>query len=303
MKPMTQALRADTDADAAHDDVWIPSVCRVCSNACGIKVHRQSGVVVQIVGDPESPHNRGKVCAKGMANVMSLYDPARPQRPLVRTNPEKGLGVDPKWREVGWEEALDIVAGSVRETIKDDPRKLVILRGTGEPDWVMGAIGAFAKVVGTPNWAGGPFFATHVDACYLMNGTMHVEMDIPRCRYLMLFGSQRGGVVGHDTMRSTRDIAEARKRGMKLVVVDPICTPIASKASEWVPIRPGTDGAMALSMVHVLVNELAIFDRQFLQTYTNAPYLVSRDGRYVREQSAQKPLVWDEDSKRACPFD
>lgn len=300
---MTQALRRNIDADTAHDDVWIPSVCRVCSNACGIKVHRRNGVVVQIEGIPENPHNRGKVCAKGMANVMSLYDPARPQRPLVRTNPERGLGLDPKWREVSWEEALDMVAATVREVVKDDPRKLVILRGTGEPDWVMSAIGTFAKAVGTPNWAGGPFFATHVDACYLINGTMHVEMDIPRCRYLMLFGSQRGGVVGHDTMRSARDIAEARDRGMKLVVVDPVCTPIASKASEWVPIRPGTDGAMALSMAHVLVNELGIYDRKFLQGHTNAPYLVGDDGRYMREETSGKPLVWDEDSERPCPFD
>ena len=300
---MIQNLCNKMGADTARDDVWIPSVCRVCSNSCGIKVHRRNGVVVKIEGDPHNPHNSGKICAKGMANVMSLYDPARPQKPLVRTNPEKGVGIDPKWKEVSWEEALEMVAARMRAVVNDDPRKLVILRGTGEPDWTMSAMGAFAKAVGTPNWAGGPFFATHVDACYLINGTMHVEMDLPRCRYLMLFGSQRGGVVGHDTMRAAREIAEARERGMKLVVVDPICTPIASKASEWVPIRPGTDGAMALSMVHVLVNELGIFDRKFLQSYTNAPYLVGHDGRYLRERASEKPLVWDEDSKRPCAFD
>ncbi|MFQ5826745.1 MAG: hypothetical protein ACE5IA_05235 [Dehalococcoidia bacterium] len=148
---------------------------------------------------------------------MSIYDPARPRIPLVRTNPEKGLGIDPKWREITWEEALDIVVTRVQAAVKDDPRKLVILRGTGEPDWVGSCIGAFAKALGTPNWAGGPVFATHVDACYLINGTMHVEIDLPRCRYLMLFGSQRGGVVGHDTMRAAREMAEARARGMKLI--------------------------------------------------------------------------------------
>jgi len=238
-----------------------------------------------------------------MASIMSIYDPDRPQSPLVRTNPEKGLGVDPQWREATWEEVLDLVVDRLRAVLKDDPRKLVILRGTGEPDWVGSGIGAFAKAVGTPNWAGGPVFATHVDACYLINGTMHVEIDVPRCRYLMLFGSQRGGVVNHDTMRAAGEMAEARARGMKLVVVDPICTPTASKASEWVPIRPGTDGALALAMLHVLVNELGIFDRTFLKTQTNAAYLVGNNGRYVRDQMTGKPLVWDEMSRQPGPFD
>jgi molybdopterin-containing oxidoreductase family molybdopterin binding subunit len=72
-------------------------------------------------------------------------------------------------------------------------------------------------------------------------------------------------------MRAAKDIAEARSRGMKLVVIDPICSPMASKADEWVPIRPGTDGALALSMIHVLVNELGVYDRKFLQTKPTRP--------------------------------
>ncbi|MFQ5850612.1 MAG: molybdopterin-dependent oxidoreductase [Candidatus Binatia bacterium] len=300
---MAEASQGSTLAGRGRDDVWIASVCRVCSNSCTIKVHRQNGVIVKIEGHPESPHNYGRICAKGMANIMSIYDPDRPRTPLVRTNSEKGVGIDPKWREATWGEALDMVVASIRAAVKDDPRKLVILRGTGEPDWVGSCIGAFAKAMKTPNWAGGPFFATHVDACYLINGTMHVEIDLPRCRYLMLFGSQRGGVVGHDTMRAAREMSEAQARGMKLVVVDPICTPMASKASEWVPIRPGTDGALALSMLDVLVNELGIFDREFLQAHTNVPYLVGEDGRYVRDQTSGKPLVWDEASQRPYPFD
>ena len=234
---------------------------------------------------------------------MSFYDPARPQRPLIRTNPQKGIGIDPKWREASWEEALELVSAQLAKVMADDPRKLVILRGVGEPDWVGSCVDAFAKTFGTPNFAGGPFFATHVDACYLINGTMHVEIDVPRCRYLLLFGAQRGAAVNHDAMRAAREIAEARRRGMKLVVVDPICSPIASKADEWIPIRPGTDGALALSMMHVLVNELDVYDRSFLRTQTNAPYLVGADGRYLRDKQSGKPLVWDELSGRPCAFD
>jgi molybdopterin-containing oxidoreductase family molybdopterin binding subunit len=300
---MTEALRIESPGSLANEDVWIPSVCRVCSNCCGIHVHRKNGVVVKIEGLAGSPHNDGRLCAKGQAAIMSFYDPARRQRPLVRTNPQKGVGIDPKWREIGWQEALDIVARELAKVMADDPRKLVILRGVGEPDWVGSCVDAFAKSFGTPNFAGGPFFATHVDACYLINGTMHVEIDVPRCRYLLLFGAQRGAAVNHDTMRAAKEIAEARRRGMKLVVIDPICSPIASKADEWIPIRPGTDGALALSMMHVLVNELGIYDREFLRYQTNAAYLVCSDGRYARHEKSGKPLIWDELTEQAWPFD
>ena len=300
---MNQPLPVQSPPSQAEEDIWIPSVCRVCSNCCGIRVHRKNGVVVKIEGLPGSPHNDGRICAKGLAAVMGIYDPARPQRPLIRTNPQKGIGIDPQWREASWAEALDLVVSHLAKVMAEDPRKFVILRGVGEPDWVGSCVDAFAKSFGTPNFAGGPFFATHVDACYLINGTMHVEIDVPRCRYLLLFGAQRGATVNHDGMRAAREIAEARRRGMKLVVVDPICSPMASKADEWVPIRPGTDGALALSMMHVLLNELGIFDRSFVLTQTNAPYLIAADGHYARDPASGKPLVWDEAAGRPCPFD
>jgi molybdopterin-containing oxidoreductase family molybdopterin binding subunit len=300
---MTQVTHVESSSSPLAEDVWIPSVCRVCSNCCGIRVHRKNGVVVKIEGLPDSPHNRGRICAKGLSAIMSFYDPARPQRPLIRTNPQKGIGVDPHWREASWEEAFALVAAALAKIQAEDPRKLVILRGVGEPDWVGSCVGAFAKSFGTPNFAGGPVFATHVDACYLINGTMHVEIDVPRCNYLILFGAQRGAAVNHDAMRAAKDIADARRRGMRLVVIDPICSPMAAKADEWIPIRPGTDGALALSMMHVLLNELDICDRGFLQIHTNAPYLIGIDGRYVREEKTGKPLVWDEPSGRALPFD
>lgn len=300
---MTQALPIDSSQPQAEEDIWIPSVCRVCSNCCGIQVHRKNGVVVKIEGLPGSPHNDGRICAKGLAAVMGIYDPARPQRPLIRTNPQKGIGIDPQWREVSWDEALELVVTHLAKVMAEDPRKFVILRGVGEPDWVGSCVDAFAKSFGTPNFAGGPFFATHVDACYLINGTMHVEIDVPRCRYLLLFGAQRGAAVNHDAMRAAREIAAARRRGMKLVVIDPLCSPIASKADEWIPIRPGTDGALALSMMHVLLNELQIFDRDFVLAQTNAPYLISADGHYVRDPASGKPLVWDEAAGRPSSFD
>src|SRR3972149_10049481 len=92
---------------------------------------------------------------------------------------------------------------------------------------------------------------------------------------------------------NTQKRAEARARGMKLVVIDPQCGNAAAKADEWIPIRPGTDGALALAMLNVLLNEAGIYDREFLKNQTNGPYLVKPDGRYMRDEATGRHLAWD----------
>ncbi|MBI4320611.1 MAG: molybdopterin-binding protein, partial [Chloroflexi bacterium] len=88
-------------------DEWIKSACNMCFSSCGIKVHRVDGVVVKIEGDLDNPLSQGRLCAKGLAGMMSLYDPYRLKVPLKRTNPRKGRGEDPRWVEITWDEALD----------------------------------------------------------------------------------------------------------------------------------------------------------------------------------------------------
>ncbi len=81
-----------------EEDVWIPTCCGQCYCMCGIKVRRQNGVVTEIEGNPDAPTGRGSICVKGLASPHLLYDPYRVNYPLKRTNPEKGLGVDPEVR-------------------------------------------------------------------------------------------------------------------------------------------------------------------------------------------------------------
>ena len=93
--------------------------------------------------------------------------------------------------------------------------------------------------------------------------------------------------------------ADARVRGMKTVVFDPLCNFNSGKADEWIPIIPGTDLAVTLAMCNVIVNELGIWDEVFLKSKTNAPYLIGPDGRYVRDKETGKPLVWDNNEGKA----
>jgi molybdopterin-containing oxidoreductase family molybdopterin binding subunit len=287
-----------------HEDVWLHSVCDMCFAACGIVAHRKDGVLVKIEGDPDCPASAGKICAKGQAGLIGLYDPSRVKVPLKRTNPEKGIGVDPGWQEISWDEALDILTEKLGKIRADDPRKLIIssfdqiaLSYFIRPIW--------AIAYGTPNadWVG-YFCGNYLHASmYLTNGAFHSDFDLDHCNYVILLGNQQGFMAGLNATVMARKMAEARRRGLRVIVVDPVGTNAAAKADEWVPIRPGTDGAFILAMINVLINELDCYDRDFLCARTNAPYLVLADGGYQKEEAGEKPLVWDQKSGCAVPFD
>jgi molybdopterin-containing oxidoreductase family molybdopterin binding subunit len=289
----------------AVDDVWIPSTCSLCYGTCSILAHRVNGVVIKIEGNPESAVGKGRLCGKGVSGLMTHYDPHRVRTPLRRTNPAKGLGVDPGWREISWDDALDEVADRLRKLREDDPRKLFIQRTTTVTS-SRTPIQVFAAAFGTPNRssAGGGLHCGN--GAHLISGIMHaswsVVPDFQYCNYAVYFGASKGHAAGHASCSNMGMAADARGRGMKMVVVDPMCNFAAAKATEWVPIRVGTDAALALAMCHVMVNELGIYDIPYLQAKTNAPYLIGPDKLYVRDPQNNEPLVWDVEAKKAVPY-
>ncbi len=296
----------ESPSPQVKENVWIKSTCFMCWNTCGIRVNRADGVIVKIEGQPDCPQNWGKTCAKGNSGFMSLYDPNRVLYPMRRTNPEKGYGVDPKWERISWEEALATLTEKLKKLRADDPRKLVA--STFDTRGQSGVFfAAWSAAFGTPNhWGGGAqYFCGNGfhPVTYLTHGTWFGEPDVHHCRYLMLFGTQNGSVSNHLPMALAANMADARMDGMQLIVVDPVGINAGSKAHEWVPIRPGTDAALALAMIHVLLNEEGIYDKEFLRKYTNGPYLIADDGHYLRDAGSGKPLMWDAKADRARPFD
>lgn len=287
-------------------DRWVPSACALCYGSCSIRAHVVDGVVVKIEGNPESAVGAGRLCGKGISGIMTLYDPNRVDVPLRRTNPEKGFDVDPGWQEISWEEALDEVCERLREVHERDPRLLFVQRTTTNTSSRV-PVSAFATAFGTPNvWvAGGGLHCgngAHL-VCGLFHASWSLVPDFQHCRYALYFGASKGHGAGHVANTNIAQAADARVRGMKLVVVDPMCNFAAAKATEWVPIRPGTDAALALAMLNVIVNDLGVWDADYLARKTNAPYLVGPDGRYLRDGESGRPLVWDEGRGRAVPFD
>ena len=290
-------------AGASQPDGWVPSVCMGCYNCCGIKIRRSGGKVADVIGDPEAPNSKGHICAKGKARFLDLHDPKRLLTPLKRGNPAKGVGVDPEWREISWDEALNEIATRLIKIRGDDPRKLLIAH------FDMPAYGiskAFGAAFGTPNlhWNRADYCgaAPHV-AHLLLNGSFNGEIDFEKCNFMVLWGTQLGALAETIPLHSAEMMANARARGAKTVVIDPFCSNAAAKADQWIALRPGTDGMMALAMLNVLTNEIEGYDVGFLKAYTNAPYLVQDDGHYKRDLASNKPMVWDAVAGRARPFD
>jgi molybdopterin-containing oxidoreductase family molybdopterin binding subunit len=292
-----------------YDDTWIPTQCGRCFSTCSIRVHRINGIATRIEGNPDSwQGSRGGVCAKGASGLQVLYDPNRLNVPLRRTNPEKGLYVDPKWKEISWDEALDEIAEKLKKVLNDEPRKILIQSTTVRaPTASIGWRNFMASMLGTPNLAvGGAGIqcgnGVHY-ACGLLYGSWDAMPDYRYCNYFIYWGVHNGHATGHATMVSARLAAEALEKGIKLVVFDPVCRYAGSKATEWIPIIPGTDGVVALAMSNVILNELGIWDAVYLKTKTNGPYLIDHDGRYVRDMESKKPLVWDAAESKTKVYD
>lgn len=290
-----------------YGDDWVRTSCVICLNRCCIVAHvDEDGVVDKIFGDPESPHNHGKTCAKGDSGMEGLRDPNRVTTPLRRTNPQRGIGIDPGWEEISWDEALDEVAARMREVRADNPDRMLFssfdafhLRGPHLGAWIEGW-----GSPGFTTWSAQIFCGNNVHGIHYLNQNAFEGIpDSVHGKYILMIGSQFGSVVHYDTMHSARSLAGKRPDDLHVVSVDPVCSPGAARADEWVPIRPGTDAALILGMVNQLVNELNIYDSVFLKRYTNAPYLVGPDGIYVRDSETGKPLVWDESIQAARSFD
>ena len=173
--------------------------------------------------------------------------------------------------------------------------------GFGGYGWII-TDGAFMPAFGSPNElrSHGHLCPVHFGAG-MVQGTFLDKQDVEYCEYFLTVGGSLGPNIG--SSHSMRATTRAMERGMHLVVVDPRCSPEASMAQEWVPIRPGTDLAFTLGMLHVMLHESCVWDVDFLERRTNGPYLIADDGFYLTDSATGKPLVWDATAGEAKTFD
>ncbi|MBI4285228.1 MAG: molybdopterin-dependent oxidoreductase [Chloroflexi bacterium] len=279
------------------EDKWVNSICSVCHYSCGVRVHIVDGVAVGIEGLPGmSWGSKGGLCGKSAGQLQVLYDPNRVNYPVRRGNPEKGIGVDPKWQRISWDEAMNEIVDRLGKILREKPSRFGVTSGVrvgpGEHYFIASVI--FAAVYGASFVSTGAGLycgmATH-DVAALNHASWRMAPDFFHGNYTIYFGDQIG-VGGHYLNVTARARADGVARGMKIVVFDPLCHNVAMAGKEWIPILPGTDLIVALAMANILVNELGIYDREHLKRYTDAPYLVQENGLFLRDDSGE-PLLWD----------
>lgn len=240
------------------------NVCDMCPWRCGVIVQSVNGVVHKIDGNPKDPKSRGMLCARGQGGVSFIYDPDRLQSPMIRTG-ERGEG---KFQEVTWEEALDETAARLA-AIRDEygPESVAIFGHTAGDFWFTDY---FAQAFGTPNAAkpSSSLCTTPREeaAQYTYGLTVggHEPVDWEGINCIILLGSH----IGEDARNTLmQDFSSAWARGAKVIVVDPRFSSVAAKADYWLPIKPGTDTALLLAWMNVIIGE-ELYDKDYVAQWT-----------------------------------
>jgi len=243
-----------------HGDGYVPTTCEMCVWRCGVRARVHEDRVVKLEGNPEHPHSKGRLCARGQSGLMNTYDPDRALTPLVRVG-KRGEGL---FRKTNWDEALDIVAKNMLK-IKEKygPEAMVFstthcLSQTQFENLLYG--------FGSPN------YGTQRSLCFnamIVANSMTFGMEEPardysQVQYILLTGRNLMEAI---STSETSDLADAIARGVKVVYLDPRFTKTASKAAEWCALRPGTDLAFHLALINVIVTEVR-YNREFVANYT-----------------------------------
>jgi len=260
----------------------IPSTCSECSVRCGSLIHVEDGKVVKITGNPAHPGSQGAFCIKGAnAPISDRDNPARITYPMRRVG-KRGEG---RWERISWEEAFDQIAEGLGKIKHAYGALSIAATAPTHFESRAVAIRLLMRSLGSPN------FMINQDLCH-------------GCRYtatmLTGFGGQPGSelgkarvilVVGESPSDSDvvkwMQIKAAKAKGAKLIVLDPRRSQSARLADYWLAVKPGTDAALALSMIHVMLSE-GLFDRKFVEQWcTGTDELRERAAKYPPDTAAQ----------------
>ncbi|TKC83090.1 formate dehydrogenase [Trinickia terrae] len=284
------------------------TTCYMCACRCGIRVHLRDGEVRYIDGNPEHPLNQGVICAKGSSGIMKQYSPARLTQPLMRKpGAERGAA---QFEPVTWDVAFATLEKRLAHLRATDPKKFALFTGR---DQMQALTGLFAKQFGTPNYAAhGGFCSVNMAAgmIYTMGGSFWEfgGPDLERAKLFFMIGTAED----HHSNPLKIAISKFKREGGRFIAINPVRTGYAAIADEWIPIRPGTDGALFMALIRELI-ETDAYDRDFVTRYTNAAELLDMDearntfGLFVRDPGTpvgnplfpQNRMWWDPATQRA----
>ena len=263
----------------ADGDGYIPSMCEMCVWRCGLIAKVKDGRVVKLEGNPEHPHSRGNLCPRGQSGLMNTYDPDRVLTPLIRIG-QRGEG---KFRRASWDEALDLTATKMLAIKNTYGAEAMVFSSTHNLSQMQFENLLYAY--GSPNYGTqrSLCFNAMITAFLLTYGIEEPSRTYDNVEYILMVGRNLMEAI---STSETGELSHAIDRGAKLVYLDPRYTITASKATEWIPIRPGTDAAFLLAMINVIVsNELA--DCDFVKQY-----VIGCDG--IQDEMRKYTPAWAE---------
>ncbi|ABK44309.1 molybdopterin oxidoreductase [Magnetococcus marinus MC-1] len=286
------------------------TTCYMCACRCGVRITLRDGEIRHIQGNPEHPLNKGVICAKGSSGVMKQLSPARLLNPLKRKEgSERG---NPEFEVISWDEAFDLMEkrlGAIRST---DPKKFAMFTGR---DQMQALTGMFAKNFGTPNFAAhGGFCSVNMATgmIYTMGGSFWEfgGPDLERAKLFVMIGTAED----HHSNPLKREIGHFKSHGGRMISVNPVRTGYSAVADQWIGIKPGTDAALFMAIINILIKE-GLYDKEFLREFSNAAELVILDegpeqGMLLRS-GAEKPagcfdpedrMWYDRNSKKIVPM-
>ncbi len=256
---VAEAARKSGMLDAAGSG-YIATMCEMCVWRCGVLAKVEAGRVVKLEGNPDHPHSNGNLCPRGQSGLMNTYDLDRVLTPLVRVG-KRGQGL---FRKASWDEALDLVAKKMLDIRQKYGAEAMIFSSTHNLSQVQ-----FENLL---NAFGSPNYGTQRSLCFnamiVANlttfGMQEPERKYDQLKYIILTGRNLMEAI---STSETSALSHAIDRGVKVVYLDPRFTKTAAKASEWLPIRPGTDLAFHLALIQTIIAE-GLYDRQFVSNYT-----------------------------------
>jgi len=269
-----QSLRKNQDVKitpsslvTSTDETIVPGVCLLCPSGCGILTRVADGHAVKLEGNPMHPINQGALCPKGQAAPELLYNPDRLAGPMRRVGP-RGAG---EWESISWDEAVKSVSKSLNAVRQaGHPERAVLMHG--EATGQLGSfLERFMQAVGSPNTVSRESLnvAAAKLGVYLTQGIYQTPVyDLENSNYILAFGAGllEAGPVPQRIVSGFSFLRQGRSNRGKVVVIDPRQGVSGAKADEWIPIVPGTDAALVLSIANVIIQS-GLIDSTFINNY------------------------------------
>lgn len=272
--PALSFFSVDTQASSAGIvEKWMSSTCQGCTSWCPVQVQVTDGRAVKLRGNPYAKATHGTICPRPHLALQQLYDPDRIKMPMKRTNPKKGRDEDPGFVPISWNEAMETIADrmiALREN--QQTHKFAVFRGRYSymRDVIYSSV---PKIFGSPNGISHSAICAEAEkfGAFFTEGYWdYRDYDLEHTRYVLCWGA--------DPLASNRQVPHAiniwglvRDRA-QIAAIDPRLSATASKADEWLPVIPGEDGALAVSIAHVILTE-GLWSREFVGDFVDGKNL------------------------------